>query len=82
MADIFMNKENNKTLMLNLKDDKVTPLNVAGALIDFAIENYSYDNDIEFIRQLSEHLKVAWESCERNRYRLRDEEDEGPNYNA
>ena len=36
MSDIFMNKEdNNKTLMLNLKDDKITPLNVAGALIDF-----------------------------------------------
>lgn len=76
MSDIFMNKENNnKTLMLNLKDDKVSPLNVAGALIDFAIEHYPTDNDIEFIRQVSEHLKVAWESCERNRYRLREEED-------
>lgn len=76
MSDIFTCKENNtKSLILNLKDDKITPLNVAGALIDFAIDYYSYDNDIEFIRQISEHLEIAWKSCERNRYSHREEDD-------
>lgn len=75
MSDILTNRENdNKVLMLKLKDDKITPLNVAGALIDFALDYYSY-NDIEFIRQLSEHLEIAWKSCERNRYSHREEED-------
>lgn len=58
-----------KHLILDLKDDKVTPINVAAALIDFAVDNcHGIDKDIEFIRQLSEHLDVAWQSCERNRY--------------
>lgn len=75
MSDIFTCKENNtKSLILNLKDDKVTPLNVASALIDFAIDYYSYENDIEFIRQLSEHLEIEWKSCERNRYRHEEED--------
>ena len=56
-------------LILDLKDDKVTPINVAAALIDYAVDNcHGIDKDVEFIRQLSRHLEVAWMSCLRNRY--------------
>lgn len=58
-----------KHLLLDLKDDKVTPINVAAALIDYAVDNCNgIDKDIEFIRQLSGHLEVAYKSCLRNRY--------------
>ena len=58
-----------KHLILDLKDDKVSPISVASALIDYAVDNcHGIDKDIEFIRQLSGHLEIAWQSCERNRY--------------
>lgn len=56
-------------IVIDIKDDKVTPINVAAALIDYAIDNcYGIDKDINFIRQLADHLEVAWKACERNRY--------------
>ena len=62
------------TLNLDLHDEKVTPLNVAGALIDFVIDLTSCENDkdINFIHELSEHLDVACHACMRNRMRGND----------
>ena len=46
------------------KGECITPLSVAEALINFPMSQ-NHGAHIEFIRQVSEHLKVYYESCER-----------------
>lgn len=53
----------------------VTPLNVASCIIEYALKSYPTNSDIEFIRQLSEHLEVFWKGTERELYSKREEED-------
>lgn len=56
------------------KNEVVTPLNLAEAIINFSLSHYHGAN-IEFIRQLSEHLTVYWSSYERlDARRLKDEQ--------
>lgn len=56
--------------ILNESEDStcVTPINVAKSIIDFALKNYPTNTDIEFLRQLSEHLEVFWKGSEREMY--------------
>jgi hypothetical protein len=63
--------------ILNEYEDSscVTPINVARSIIDYAFKSCPINSDIEFIRQVSEHLNVFWKGTERELY-TRKEDDE------
>lgn len=63
--------------ILNEYEDSscVTPINVARSIIDYAFKSCPINSDIEFIRQVGEHLEVFWKGAERELYTMRTEED-------
>lgn len=63
--------------ILNEHEDSriITPINVASCIIEYALKSYPTNSDIEFIRQVSEHLEVFWKGTERELYTMRTEED-------
>ena len=65
-----------KFILNDYEDSRcITPINVANSIIEFALKNYPTNTDIEFIRQVSEHLEVFWKGTERELYARRTEED-------
>ena len=63
--------------ILNEYEDSryITHINVANCIIEYAFKSCPVNSDIEFIRQVSEHLEVFWKGNERELYAMRMEED-------
>ena len=62
--------------ILNETEDSncITPINVAKSIIEFALKTYPTETDLEFIRQVSEHLEIFWKGSEREMYRRMEED--------